>query len=88
MKSIKCSPHYIRRGYKRATASIGHSILVPPYDALSEYLDRRGDPVGLTGRLVDQLERLGQRARPEPGRGLTRADFPAQETAQRRSAGK
>lgn len=64
------------RGHKKAIVAVAHSILVAayynlrdeaPYHELGgDYFVRRKDQERLTGRLVRQLERLGQRVTLEP----------------------
>jgi transposase len=65
-----------RRGHKKAIVAVAHSILVAayyilrderPYQELGgDYFVRREDPERLARRLVQQLERLGQRVTLEP----------------------
>jgi transposase len=65
-----------RHGHKKAIVAVAHSILViayhlldrgAPYEELGgEYFINRADPERLVKRLVDQLERLGQRVTLEP----------------------
>jgi transposase len=64
------------RGHKKAIVAVAHSILVAayyilrderPYEELGgDYFVRREDPERLARRLVQQLERLGQRVTLEP----------------------
>jgi transposase len=58
-----------RRGHKKATVAVAHSILIAAYHILnddvpyqdlgSDHFVRRADPARITKRLVAQLERLG-----------------------------
>jgi transposase len=58
-----------RRGHKKATVAVAHSILiaayhilkddVPYHDLGGDYFARRADPARITKRLVAQLDRLG-----------------------------
>jgi transposase len=66
-----------RRGAKKATVAVGHSILVvayhvlqrnTPYEELGpDYLLLRHSTEGYKRRLVRQLERLGHKVTLEPG---------------------
>jgi transposase len=71
-----------RRGHKKAIVAVAHSILVAayyilrderPYEELGgDYFVRRENPERLARRLVQQLERLGQRVTLEPVAEATR----------------